>query len=211
MNKRALVISLVVVGSLVSTALVPKASAFWLFDIFKGGSVKGESTQVSTSGAQRVNPTPLPKVTPAPVATSLVSTEEQVRNDVRLIQLVNNSRLTPAQKKEFMVRLTAIRIERAKLMKMEQDLIVWLRNNHIDPGAQPTPSISPARPGVTPTTQRTQNFNDGTRSTTTPNTTAPIYWWFKVAVFVWVKLQSWRAYQGLQKTLFWRFGRRRER
>lgn len=173
MNKRAFAISLIIVGSLVSTAMVPKVSAFWLFDLLKGGSVKGESTQVSTGEAQHVSPTPLPKVIPT-AATSLVSTEEQVNNDVRLIQTVNSSKLTTAQRKEFLARLAAIRTERAKLAKMEQDLITWLRNNHVNV-VSPTPSVSPVHPSVTPTTQRTQNFNDGTRNTTTPNTAAPIY------------------------------------
>ena len=159
--KKFVIECLAVTAILVLVIPPQKAQAFWLFDLFKGGQVKGDSVQVGTT-----NPTVQP---PA-------------NNDERLLQTVNSSKLTDAQKREFRVKLAVIKTKREDLTKLEQALINWLKSNKIEAGV--TGPWSVIMPMATPSGVRRMeplrtNVNPSVSPSPRPSETArPRTGWF---------------------------------
>lgn len=151
MLKNRVVVVSAVFGFLLTYLVTAKtASAFWLFDLFRGGEVKGETTVGTTTksipdyvknvvrkikGENSATPTPTPKV---------ASEDQGEVSEERINQLVKTGKISEAQKAELLAKLNAIKVKRAELKALQMELVAWLKNHRIETEATPTVKVSPS-------------------------------------------------------------------
>ncbi len=121
-------------GMLAMALVLPKtSSAFWPFDKwFQKGEVMGEQTdsKKSSFSVRSLFVRTTPSVTPTPKEES--KEVDEAVSETKIKQLAARKRITEAQRKVLMTRLAAIKAKRLEVKKLQESLVVWLKENKIN-------------------------------------------------------------------------------